>query len=885
MLRSLHFDCPERHQWEVELTDSLEEETSVSSICPVCGAPGQSRTTECSAMEAPFTGELPPPPLARAGGMATMEGAAGALRSNGPAREGLARDPPPIAGYRILGELGRGGMGVVYRAEQVSLGREVALKIVLAGAHAGWSERSRFRVEAETAARLKHPNIVSIYEVGEQDDVPYLALEFVDGGSLAQALAKSPLAPGEAALLAETLARAMEHVHRHGIVHRDLKPANVLLTAEGVPKIADFGLAKWLDVPSGHSQSGAILGTPNYMAPEQARGEAKLTGPATDVYALGAILYEMVAGRPPFRAATPQQTVQQLLTEDPLPPSRLQPQLSRDLETVCLKCLQKEPSRRYASAGALADDLRRFLDGKPIQARPTPSWERVVKWTRRRPGTAAVLAVSALATVALVASTLAYNARLLRERASADAGRDAARTAQRQAEADFRLALDAVKRFYTEVSENKLLNVPTLDPLRIELLERARDFYQRIAQERPDDPDVQAEWARAGWRLAVLVSEARSVPEGISLMDQPMTIQERLADRYPDRPEYRSDLARSDNNLGIMHRRNNQDDLAGKDWERALALRDQLVRQRPGDLLYRRDLAQTRLNLGNWYRDQDQPERAEESYRRALTILEGLVREAPDAARPRTDLPVTHFALDPSRIRYDLASTYFNLAVLHRLIRRPAQAAEEIQQALGHLGRLAREQPGRTVYRLLVAKAHYELGLLLEADGRIARAAECWLRSREMLETLAREHPENWNYRYMLALNLRCLSLAADATGRPAEADAGRRSAREIEERLVREHPEAISYYDDAAKVYLNMPASVMQDGTGTSPLDRQAFAEACAGQALSFLEAAEKAGYFRRPEGVKLLKADKQLEPLRSRARFRQLLARALAAAEPGRK
>jgi len=814
-----------------------------------------------------------------------MEGPAGVLRVNGPARGGLARDPPPIAGYTILGELGRGGMGVVYHAEQESLGREVALKIVLAGAHAGWSERSRFRVEAETAARLKHPNIVSIYEVGEQDDVPYLALEFVEGGSLAQALSRSPLAPSEAAVLAETLARAMEYVHQHGIVHRDLKPANVLLTAEGVPKIADFGLAKWLDVPSGHSQSGTILGTPNYMAPEQARGEAKLAGPAIDVYALGAILYEMVAGRPPFRAATPQETVQQLLTEDPLPPSRLQPQLSRDLETICLRCLQKEPSRRYASAGALADDLRRFLDGKPIEARPTPSWERVLKWTRRRPGAAAVLAVSAVATVALVASTLAYNARLLRERANADAQRDAARTAQRQAEADFRLALDAVKRFYTEVSENKLLNVPTLDPLRIELLERARDFYQRIAQERPDDPDVQAEWARAGWRLAVMVSDARSVPEGISLMVGPMTIQERLAYRYPDRPEYRSDLARSDNNLGIMHRRNNQDDLAGKDWERALALRDQLVREHPDDFLYRRDLAQTRLNLGNWYGSEGQPERAEESYRRALAILESLVREAPDAARPRSDLLVTHFALDPSRIRYDLASTYFNLAVLLRDLARSARAAEAFQQALDHLGRLVREQPGGNKPRHLLAKTHYELGLLHQADGQIARAAASWLRSREMLATLAREHPEIWVYRYNLALNLRSLSLVADATGRPAEADETRRSAREIEERLVREHPEARSCYYDAAVVYLSFSASPIPDGAGMGPVDRKTFAEACAAHALSFLDAAEKAGYFRSPEGLKLLKADGHLDRLRSRDGFRQLLARALTAAEPAGK
>jgi tetratricopeptide (TPR) repeat protein len=824
-------------------------------------------------MDDHFPDELPPPPLARMGMKPGLHVGAGALRSVEPAGLSVARDPPPIAGYKILGELGRGGMGVVYHAQHVSLGREVALKLVLNGAHAAWSERSRFRVEAETAARLNHPNIVAIYEVGEQDDVPYVALEYVEGGSLGEALATNPLRPIEAARLAETLARAIEHVHQHGIVHRDLKPANVLMTAEGVPKITDFGLAKWVDVRSGHTQSGAIMGTPSYMAPEQARGETRFIGPSADVYALGAILYEMVTGRPPFKGVTAQETVQQLLTEDPLPPSRLQPQVSRDLETICLSCLQKEPSRRYSGAGALADDLRRYLDRKPILARPTPWWERVVKWMRRRPGTAMVLAVSAVAAVALVASSLAYNARLRRERASAQA-------AQQQSEADFRLALDAVQRFYTEVSENKLLNVPTMDPLRIELLERARDFYERIARERTDDPDVQAAWARAGWRLAVMVHDARSVQEGISLLDQPIAIQQRLAHRYPDRPEFRSDLARSYNNLGIMHRRNNQNALGGEDWERALALRDQLVREHPDDFLYRRDLAQTRLNLGNWYRTECLWGRAEESYHRALTIFAGLAEEAPDSSLPRTDLPVTPFTLDAGRIRYDLAFTYFNLGVMLREIGRTAEAAEGFVQALDRLGRLVREQPARSIYRHLLAKTHYELGLV-EANGQIDRAADSWGKSRALLEALVREHPDTRVYRFNLALNLLCLSVVADAAGRRAEADATRRSARELEQKLVLEHPESSDYYYEAALVYLRLQPKVIPDETRKSPVVPTTFAEECAGHAISMLKEAENAGYFRIPEGIKLLQSDDHLDSLRSRDAFRQLLARVLRSRE----
>ena len=790
-------------------------------------------------------------------------------------------EPPWITGYEILGELGRGGMGVVYLAKQVSLGRAVALKVVLAGAHAGWNQRSRLRVEAETVACLKHPNIVPIYEVGEQDNLPYLALELVEGGSLAQSLAIRPMASDQAAKLSETLAQAMSYVHERGVVHRDLKPANVLLTVDGVPKITDFGLAKWLEVSSGHSQSGVILGTPGYMAPEQAKGHTSLVGPATDVYALGAILYEMLTGRPPFHAATSQETVQQLLTENPVPPSRLQPTVSRDLETICLKCLQKEPERRYSGASALADDLRRFLSGRPILARPTPSWERVAKWTQRRPAVAVLIGFSVVATVALLALGFADNVRLQRQRTIANAERDAAQKAQQQAEADFRLALDAVKRFYTEVSENKLLSVPTMDTLRIDLLQRACGFYERVAHERSNDPDVQAELGRAGWRLAVMVSNSRSVPDGIGLMGRPVDIQKRLAHQYPDRPEYRSDLARSYNNLGIMHRSNNQRDLGAEDWKRALALREQLASEHPDDFLARRDLAQSLQNMGNWYREErGQANKAEEMYRRALVIQESLVRETPGVVQPRTDLPLVPFALDPARIRYDLSFTYFNLAVLSREGGKSAKAAEALHQAIEHLERLVREQPGRAGYRHLLAKTHLELGRLHQVDGQITHAAASWNRSRELLQFLVHEHPADSNYRYNLALTLRCLSIASDAVGQPAEAEETRRSAREVEEPLIKEHPETNAYYFETALIYTNCSTTAVPISSGSA--GRRMFAESCSALAIDMLVEAEKSGYFRSSEGVELLRTDEGLNPVRSCENFQQILTRVLAVSAP---
>ncbi|MCI0458848.1 MAG: protein kinase, partial [Gemmataceae bacterium] len=315
---------------------------------------------------------------------------------------------PTVAGYELLGVLGQGGMGVVYKAKQIGLKRLVALKMIKAGAHAQLEELSRFRTEAEAVARLQHPNIVQIYEVGEQNGLPYFSLEFVDGGSLAQTLNGTPQAPLPTAQRMELLARAIHVAHEQGIIHRDLKPANVLLTAADVPKITDFGLAKRLDVETGQTQNGVVMGTPCYMAPEQATGQVRAIGPGTDIYALGAILYELLTGRPPFQGASLFETLDQVRTREPVPPSHLQPKLPRDLETICLKCLQKEPRKRYASALDLADDLHRFRTGEPIRARPVSRWERALKWTRRRPAVAGFVAATIVALLSLVTGSVYY---------------------------------------------------------------------------------------------------------------------------------------------------------------------------------------------------------------------------------------------------------------------------------------------------------------------------------------------------------------------------------------------------------------------------------------------------------------------------------------------
>jgi WD40 repeat protein/predicted Ser/Thr protein kinase len=334
-------------------------------------------------------------------------------------------------GYELIRELGRGGMGVVYLARQHGLGRLVAVKLLMATAGAHSRDGDRLRNEAEAVARLDHPNLVRIYEVGAWNGRPFLSMEYVDGQRLSDALRGTQIPARRAAELTATLARACHSAHERGVVHRDLTPNNVLIVTDGQPKIVDFGLSKLVTggAGTGETLSGDVLGTPSYMAPEQADGRSKDVGPTADIYALGAILYHMLTGRPPFQAETALETLAQVAHEEPVTPRRLQASVSRDLETICLKCLSKEPARRYPSALALADDLARHLAGQPVRARPLGAAGRVARWVRRRPGMAAVLALSALG-AALAVGLIAWEGRRARH---AQAGAEIARALEQHA--------------------------------------------------------------------------------------------------------------------------------------------------------------------------------------------------------------------------------------------------------------------------------------------------------------------------------------------------------------------------------------------------------------------------------------------------------------------
>ncbi len=405
-------------------------------------------------------------------------------------------------------------MGVVYKARQQGLNRMVAVKMIRSDETATALDKSRFQTEAEAAATLHHPNIVQIFDFGEHEGRPFVVLELVEGGTLARALERTELAAVDAAALVQTLARAISQAHQRGIVHRDLKPSNILLTRgfsnEGKvdeaspgpppwhPKIGDFGLAKWFDAAisggrSGSSeptQTGAILGTPGYMAPEQAEGNPGQVGPATDVHALGAILYEMLARRPPYVGGSWLETLERIRTHQPPSPRKFNSSVPRDLETICMKCIEKEPTRRYASALELAEDLRRFGAGEPVAARPVGSAVKCLRWAKKRPAVALSALVAFAAVLAFVGVWVVSDVRVRSAyRLASDRGR--------QSEENFQSAFEAVKQIIHRVNDQRLVRTPESEVLRNDMLQDALAFVERLARRRgpSTDKSVLREWA------------------------------------------------------------------------------------------------------------------------------------------------------------------------------------------------------------------------------------------------------------------------------------------------------------------------------------------------------------------------------------------------------
>ncbi len=530
-------------------------------------------------------------------------------------------------GFKILGELGRGGMGAVYKAWQVRLKRLVAVKVIRADAYADKGSAARFHAEAEAAARLQHANIIQVFEVGEYEGIGYLVLEYGAGGGLDRRLAGMLQDPNDSARLIETLARAIHYAHQNGIVHRDLKPANVLLTADGIPKISDFGLAKLLQGDDGLTQVGDILGTPSYMAPEQIRGSSGGITPATDVYALGAILYEMLTGRPPFKGTTPLSTMEQVSSIEPLSPGKLQRHTPRDLEIICLKCLQKAPHRRYATAVALADDLRRFLDRQPILARQTPAWERAWKWARRRPSAATALLSILIAIVLLLCGAFYHNARLRAAVRNAQAAEHASRNNAQAAFEQRNLALQAFKELVYGVQE-KLAQTPATRAVRQGLLDTAIAGLEEISLRTAGSPPDLSQ-AAAHQKLGDMYRIIGRFGDAGAHYARSRKLAENLLTLDPDNIAIGDVLYQTRMGLGLLNMATGHFALAKSEFERAAAISTVIAAADPRHDAGRRGLIEAYLQIGRAHSFLHDVAQAEAWFRKMQDLAAAWVAEEP----------------------------------------------------------------------------------------------------------------------------------------------------------------------------------------------------------------------------------------------------------------
>ena len=669
--------------------------------------------------------------------LATEEKAADENENQTPAQDDDADGPrvegfPEIPGHRILGELGRGGAGVVYKARQLTLNRLVALKVIQAGQYAMPGSVGRFRAEAEAVARFQHPNIIQVYEVGEHEGLGYLSLEYASGGSLETSIAGTPRDPIAAASLVESLAHAIHYAHECGIVHRDLKPANVVMTATGVPKITDFGLAKLLEQEDGMTVSGMILGTPSYMAPEQLLGLSRDITAAADVYALGAILYEILTGRPPFKGATPLSTLDQVANQEPLVPSKLQRNTPPDVETICMKCLEKDPSRRYATAKDLAEDLRRFLDGRPILARPAPLWEKAAKAGRRRPGLAAALGAVVAAICVGFVGVLYYNG-LLRQ------GVKTARAAQVQADRSARsaieqrnLALKALDKLVIEVQE-RLGESPATRSLRRSLLDTAIAGLNELAQSaEATPPDLSR--AVAHQKLGEIYRLVGRVAEATQQLEQSVRLANQLAQAAPEEVAVKDCLSRAHIGLGELDLRASRTEAALRHFHEVVDLSEQIAEIEPGRPGALRGLIEAYVRVGRAHGFHKEYEPALAWFQKAGALSERWLHDDPASAEAAAML----------------AWSYRKAADIGKLSRSPDRGVADYQRAI-QVGRESlRQHPTDVPTRLHLGTALNDLAGVLHARHDLVGALPNYAEAEALFEGLADADPENVETRFVL---------------------------------------------------------------------------------------------------------------------------------------
>jgi tetratricopeptide (TPR) repeat protein/tRNA A-37 threonylcarbamoyl transferase component Bud32 len=677
-----------------------------------------------------------------------------------------------VPGFEILEELGRGGMGVVYKARHLRLKRIVALKMILAGAHASRDLIARFLTEAQAVAQLQHPHIVQIYEIGEQGGLPFFSLEFVEGGSLERELAGRPQDPARAAQRAEILARAMHVAHQKGIVHRDLKPGNILLTRDGTPKITDFGLAKDLGSEHPRTEAGSVLGTPSYMAPEQAFGKLDRIGPPTDVYALGAILYEMLTGRPPFLGATPMDTLLLVRTTEPVPVRRLQPRAPRDLETICSKCLQKDPGKRYGSAQDLADDLQRWLEHKPILARPAGFVEVTAKWVRRNRALAALLLVIFLSLLGGVVAGVWFTLLLKSER-------DIATWQKQEAEYQKTVAEGEREKAHKEravaVEQKQRAEEQTQETLR---QKQEVERQKKEVEKQRHEADIARKQAESNARLALENAELAQKNEGEARKNR---------------------------------------DLAEERYRKIIQTVDRFFTQvSESTLLYEPGMEPLRLALlrqaRNFYSDflrerEDDPSLQMEVGRSLFRL--GLVTaeiEGPRAGIKQLRQALTHFVQLSTKdktnrtLLQEQAKTWLQLGRLERLASQPKESGEAYTRAVELWKQLTAAEPKTLDFRNGLASSFLGLGNLYQAQNNKEKALVEYRQALGLRQELHAAEPHNEGYLRDLAIAW--ANLASVATG--AEATRASQEALLAQRQLVKEYPGRARYRADLGMTLYN---------------------------------------------------------------------------------
>ena len=647
---------------------------------------------------------------------------------------------PVLPGYEVFELVGRGGMGKVYRARHIELNRTVAIKVL---AHEPDDKLlARFRDEARAVAKLQHPNIAQLYDTGTADGRPFFAQEFVDGGSLAQKFAGQPQDPAFAAAVVETVARAVQHSHAHGILHRDLKPGNVLLSADGTPKVTDFGLAKELAPPAadgstvthnGLTRTGEIVGTPGYMPPEQASGVTTTLGPTADVYSLGAILYEGLTGRPPFQSPDPLHTLLMVLSMDPVPPRTLLPKLPRDLDTICLKCLEKSPRKRYPTAGELADDLKRFLSGEPIVARPVPPTERVLKWARRKKAQAALVVVSALFAVGVAVAAVwlfVTNAQLTRLNTDLEVANTNLLAAKQESDRSYTLATTTLDEMVRDLGL-KLNGVPQGEALMLDVIARSSDLYRQLSEVRPADGGVITRHLHAlAMRSAYETNYGRHEAAARTRQELTNTLRREL-DKSPDSADLRMLELRLAFDAATAAQAENQGERASAARAEFIRLADRFADQFPG----RQEVQQYQVRK-HWLQGFDASARGDTAARIAA------LKSAVAAARQIAD-PDARFTFHSSSLT--------QLGMVLSMAKRTAEADTVFAEAQELFEQAARNRKDGEAVRGGLAEIQVKRAGIAMDDRRFRDSLDLYAAAEPTLRTLVKDFPLTRSHHLFLA--------------------------------------------------------------------------------------------------------------------------------------